>query len=85
MAGYVEEAARIQDLYLAGRKKEAEEAIPASYLDETSLVGPEAFVRERLAEYKASGVTTLNIALAGGERAERVRTLDRLRNLLEKI
>ena len=42
-------------------------------------------MRERLAEYKASGVTTLNIALAGGERAERVRTLDRLRNLLEKI
>lgn len=83
--GYVEEAALIQDLYLSGRKKEAEAAIPASYLDETSLVGPEAFVRDRLAEYKASGVTTLNIALAGGELAARVGTLDRLRNLLEKI
>jgi hypothetical protein len=82
--GYAAEAARIQDLYLSGRKKEAEAVIPSSYLDETSLVGSEAFVRDRLAEYRASGVTTLNVALVGRDLAERVRTLDRLRNLVEK-
>jgi len=83
--GYDEEAEIIQNLYLSGRKSEAEAAIPQSYLDATSLIGSEAFVRDRLQVYKESGVTSLNISFLGTTTKERVRNCDALRNLLDKI
>jgi len=83
--GYAEQARTIQDLYLAGKKQEAAAAIPASFLEETSLVGPEGFVKERIAALRESGVTTLNVSLAGRDRGERVRTLDRLQNLVAAL
>jgi F420-dependent oxidoreductase-like protein len=46
--GYEAAAAAIQDHYLAGRRREAEAAVPDALIDETSLVGPPARVRERL-------------------------------------
>ncbi|HJN49075.1 MAG: LLM class F420-dependent oxidoreductase [Pseudomonadales bacterium] len=83
--GYEEEAEAIQTLYLSGRKSEAEAAIPQSYLDATSLIGSEGFVRDRLQVLQESGVTSLNIAFLGTTTEERVRNCDALRNLLEKI
>mgnify|MGYP006283251273 FL=1 len=83
--GYEREADRIQELYLSGRKDEAEAAIPEDYLAKASLVGPEGFVRERLEALRASGVTTLNVSLLGETRAERLRQCERLRDLLETL
>ena len=83
--GYEQEAETIQNLYLSGRKSEAEAAIPQSYLDATSLVGPEGFVRDRLEIFKESGVTSLNVSFLGTTSEERIRNCDALRNLLEKI
>jgi F420-dependent oxidoreductase-like protein len=57
--GYGEAAARIQDLYLSGRKKEAEQEIPYEFLDEMALVGPEARIRERFKAWEDAGVTTM--------------------------
>ncbi len=59
--GFEAEAARIQDLYLAGHKKEAEAAVPVALLEQTNLVGPEGHVRERLAAYAEAGVTNLQV------------------------
>ncbi len=83
--GYEQEAREIQDLYLSGRKAEAAAAIPQSFFEETSLVGPESYVRERLQEYKESGVNALNIQLVGQTRRERLATLDTLRELVETL
>jgi len=83
--GYEKEAAEIQDLYLAGKKQEAAAAVPQAFLEATSLVGPEGFVKDRLVELKESGVNALNVGLVGESTKERVATLDSLRNLLEKI
>ena len=83
--GYEEEAAEIQDLYLAGKKQEAAAAVPKSFLEATSLIGSEGFVKDRLVELKESGVNALNVSLVGQSTAERIATLDSLRNLLEKI
>ncbi len=57
--GYEAEAKRIQDLYLAGRKKEAEASVPDSLVDEVALCGPRDRIRDRLQTWKAAGVTTL--------------------------
>ncbi|MEQ9002342.1 MAG: LLM class F420-dependent oxidoreductase [Pseudomonadales bacterium] len=81
--GYEAEARQIQDLYLAGKKQEAEAAIPAEYLAATSLVGDEGFVRDRIAALKDSGVTALNVGFLGRTMEERVRYCDALRNLVD--
>lgn len=59
--GYVEAAERIQELYLAGRKQEAIEAVPDELCDELSLIGPKERVLLRLKEWEDAGVTTLNV------------------------
>ena len=71
-SGYAAEAKTIQDLYLAGEKKAAEEAIPDEYLAKNSLIGDEGFVRERLHALKDSGVTALNVGFLGKTVEERV-------------
>ena len=59
--GFEAEAKKIQDLYLDGRKKEAEEAVPLELLELGNLVGPESYVKERLQAFRDSGVTTLQV------------------------
>ncbi len=83
--GYEAEAEKIQELYLSGRKSEAEAAIPQSYLDASSLVGSEGFVRERLEILKGNGVTSLNVNFLGQTSEERIKHCDALSNLLAKI
>ncbi len=59
--GYEREAAEIQDLYLAGKKREAEAAVPAEFLELTTLCGPASYVAERVAAFAEAGVTHLQI------------------------
>lgn len=59
--GYEAEAETIQDLYLDGKKAEAAAAVPAEFLEAISLVGPESYVKERVAAFDAAGVTHLNV------------------------
>ncbi|HMS12740.1 MAG: LLM class F420-dependent oxidoreductase [Microthrixaceae bacterium] len=67
--GYEAEAEQIQDLYLAGQKKEAEALVPTEFLDAINLVGPEGYVRERLEAFQAAGVTVLNVTPVGADPA----------------
>jgi F420-dependent oxidoreductase-like protein len=46
--GYDEAAAKIQDLFLDGKRQEAAAAVPDALIDEISLVGPPARIRDRL-------------------------------------
>ncbi|MEU3776411.1 LLM class F420-dependent oxidoreductase [Streptomyces sp. NPDC032472] len=57
--GYAEEARRIQELFLAGRKEEAVLAVPDAFADEISLVGPPERIAERLELWRAGPVTDL--------------------------
>ena len=59
--GYPEAAARIQELYLAGRKDEAIEAVPDEYCDEGTLIGPPARIESRFRAWQESGATGLSI------------------------
>lgn len=57
--GYADEASRVQELYLAGEKAAAADALPDDLVLASSLIGTETRVRERLAALQASGVTTI--------------------------
>jgi F420-dependent oxidoreductase-like protein len=60
--GYEEAARTIQDLYLGGRKGEAEAAVPDALVDEVALCGPRERIRDGLAAWRAAGVTTILVA-----------------------
>jgi alkanesulfonate monooxygenase SsuD/methylene tetrahydromethanopterin reductase-like flavin-dependent oxidoreductase (luciferase family) len=60
--GFEAEAAEIQDLYLSGRKQEAQALVPDELLELTSLCGSEGYVKERVAAFKEAGVTHLQVA-----------------------
>ncbi|MFF3201989.1 LLM class F420-dependent oxidoreductase [Streptomyces sp. NPDC002962] len=57
--GYEEEARRIQELFLSGRREEAVLAVPDAFADEISLVGPRERVAERLESWRKGPVTDL--------------------------
>ncbi len=53
--GFGEAASKIQDLYLSGKKQEAEALVPNELLDSVALVGPKDRIKERLAPWKEAG------------------------------
>ncbi len=59
--GFEAEAKKIQDLYLDGNKRDAEALVPLELLELCNLVGPESYVKERIAAFRESGVTSLQI------------------------
>jgi len=61
--GFEQEAERIQDLYLAGRKGEAIASVPDALVDHTSLIGTREMVRDRLDAWKEAGVTSLLVGM----------------------
>lgn len=73
--GYVAEAASVQDLYLDGKKDEAAKAIPAEWLELSNLVGPRSYIAERVAAYKAAGVTVLSVNPVGPNAVQQIETL----------
>jgi F420-dependent oxidoreductase-like protein len=79
--GYEDEAKRIQDAYLSGRKDEAAALVPAELVEKTSLIGPLGYVKERLAAYRDAGVTTLNVTSLGPTHDRRVKDIETIRSL----
>jgi F420-dependent oxidoreductase-like protein len=57
--GYEADAARIQELFLSGRKQDAAAAVPDRLVDEVALCGPKERIAERLTAWRAAGITTL--------------------------
>ncbi|MFV0496059.1 LLM class F420-dependent oxidoreductase [Mycobacterium sp.] len=71
--GFGKVADRIQELYLAGRKREAIDAVPDQLVRDISLIGPSGFIAERLAAFAEAGVTTLLVRPVTTDAGEAVR------------
>ena len=73
--GYEDLATQLQDLYLSGRKNEAQAAVPDELVDAVALVGPKERIRDHLAKWKSSPIRTM---LIGTSQPEALRTLAEL-------
>jgi F420-dependent oxidoreductase-like protein len=60
--GYEAEAREIQELYLAGNKRDATALVPDAFVDEVALVGPKERLAERVEAWKDSGATSLLVS-----------------------
>jgi F420-dependent oxidoreductase-like protein len=60
--GFEAEAARIQDLFLDGKQRDAAAAVPDAFVDRVALVGPKERIAERLDAFGEAGATTLLVS-----------------------
>jgi F420-dependent oxidoreductase-like protein len=73
--GWEDAAEKIQELYLAGKQREAIAAVPDELVDAVCLVGPKDRIAERLAAWRETPVTTL---VLGTPQPEALQTLAEL-------
>jgi F420-dependent oxidoreductase-like protein len=73
--GYEAEAEAVQQRYLARDYAGAAQAVPFSFIDRTSLIGPSERISDGLAAYAQAGVTTLSVATHAPALRERLATL----------
>ncbi|HUH38524.1 MAG TPA: LLM class F420-dependent oxidoreductase [Spongiibacteraceae bacterium] len=79
--GFGDAAEKVQDLWYAGKQAEAIQAVPDALVDEISLVGPRERIRERLADWKKSPVTSLLMGHSGNYDT----TVDTIRFMAEAV
>lgn len=80
--GFGDDAAVVQDRYLAGDKAGAAQAVPDDLVRNTSLIGDEQHVRERLVALAAAGVTTLTVQPLAPTPVARLAQVEAVRALL---
>ncbi|MFF4500671.1 LLM class F420-dependent oxidoreductase [Streptomyces sp. NPDC001401] len=76
--GYGDAARRVQELYLAGKPREAAAAVPQEFLQRTCLLGPVERIADGLRAYAEAGVTTLSAMVFpehGGDGLSELRAL----------
>ena len=71
--GYEAEVAKIQELFLAGRKAEAIGAVPTALVEDIALVGPAAKIRDELQLWESTVLTSLIVQAAPRTAARRRR------------
>ena len=70
--GYAELADEVQKLYLSGEKDRATALIPDELVDDMHIIGSESEVKERVAQWEETGVTTLLLSLGSAEEVRRI-------------
>jgi F420-dependent oxidoreductase-like protein len=80
--GFADVAAEVQRLWVEGRRDEAAARVPDAMVVQSSLIGSESMVRERIRRYREAGITTLRLEPLGGSEAERLDTLGRALDLV---
>ncbi len=82
--GFPEAAARIHELWLAGRRDEAVAAVPDEYLDDGALIGSVARIRERWGPLTRQGLTGLIVRSETDEGLQLVAELAGTRDTIEE-
>jgi len=86
-AGFEEDAKAIQSLWIAGKREQAAERVPAAMITEFQALGTRDMVQERLRKYRDVGVTTLKLGLdsAGPIGPKRFELLENIVDLVEGL
>lgn len=83
--GWADAAARVRELWVAGERRRAADAVTAEMVLATTLLGTEETVRERLRVWQAAGVTTVRLYPAGDTLDARLETLGRALDLVRGL
>ena len=75
--GFDDAAIEVQRLWLEGKRDEAAARVPDEMVLQSSLIGTESMVRERVRKYRDAGINMLRLEPMGETPTERLDTLDR--------
>jgi F420-dependent oxidoreductase-like protein len=73
--GYADLAAEVQTLYLNGEKEKATALIPDDLVDDMHIIGTASEVREKVAQWEETGVTTLMLSARSPKEVRQVAEL----------
>jgi alkanesulfonate monooxygenase SsuD/methylene tetrahydromethanopterin reductase-like flavin-dependent oxidoreductase (luciferase family) len=73
--GYEALAKEVQELFLSGRKDQASALIPDELIEDMHIIGTEGEVKEKVAQWESTGVTTLMVSLHTPDEVRRVAEL----------
>jgi F420-dependent oxidoreductase-like protein len=83
--GWAEVAAEVQRLWVAGKRQEAAAVIPDAMVLQTTMIGTEAMVRDRMRVWRDAGITTLRVYPAGQTLDARLTTLGRVIDIVAEL
>lgn len=83
--GFEEAALEIQRLWVNGQREDAIAAVPDEMVIAANLLGDEATVLDRMRAYRDAGVSTLRLQPAGNGMAEKLATLGRAMDLVNRL
>jgi hypothetical protein len=83
--GWEEAGEKVRALWKQGRRDEAIAAVPDDLVLQTSFLGDDDMVTERIRAYRDAGVTTLRIDPVGADADERLVTLERALDLVQRV
>src|SRR5205085_11720212 len=83
--GWADVAAEVRRLWIAGRHQDAAALIPDALVLQTTMIGTEAMVRERMRAWRDAGITTLRVYPEGDSLDARLATLGRAIELVEDL
>jgi hypothetical protein len=70
--GYASITDEVQELFLAGKREEATALIPDDLVEDMHIVGEAGYVKERVAQWEETGVTTLLLSLRSADEVRQV-------------
>jgi F420-dependent oxidoreductase-like protein len=70
--GYEAITSEVQELYLGGKKDEATALIPDELVDDMHIIGTEGEVKETVAAWEETGVTTLMLSCGSADEVRRI-------------
>lgn len=83
--GFQEAAAKVQDLYLAGRRAEAMEALPDELIELVCIVGPKDQARDKIRAFRDAGVDTLIVSGMAVDTESRIEQLKLVAELADEV
>ena len=82
--GFEDAAIEVQRLWLDRKREEAAAAVPDEMVLQTTMLGTEDMVRERIRQYRDAGIDTLRLTPIGDTLTERLDTLGRAVELVRQ-
>ncbi len=70
--GYEAITSQVQELYLGGKKEDATALIPDELVDDMHIIGTEGEVKETVAAWEETGVTTLMLSCGSADEVRRI-------------
>jgi F420-dependent oxidoreductase-like protein len=84
-SGFEDEAKAVQQLWIAGKRKEAAAHVPDTMVTQFGAIGTLPMVRQRFQKYQQLGVDGLTLSVEANSLSDRIATLEQVMDVIRSI